>query len=49
MKWDGIDDIGLWVPRNSAQDNRPTAEWNFLISADPNVAAREAAQSLLAR
>lgn len=32
MDQDGIDDIGLWVPRNSAQDNRPIAEWYFLLS-----------------
>ncbi len=32
MNQDGIDDIGLWVPRNSAQSNRPIAEWYFLIS-----------------
>ena len=35
MDQDGIDDIGLWVPRNSAQDNRPIAEWYFLISDSP--------------
>ncbi|QDS99895.1 Ig-like domain-containing protein [Adhaeretor mobilis] len=33
MDQDGIDDIGLWVPRNSAQANRPIAEWYFLVSA----------------
>lgn len=35
MDQDGIDDIGLWVPGNTAQDNRPIAEWYFLISNDP--------------
>lgn len=24
--------IGLWDPGNTAQDNRPIAEWRFLIS-----------------
>jgi hypothetical protein len=32
MDQDGIDDIGLWVPRNSAGDNRIIAEWYFLVS-----------------
>lgn len=32
MDQDGIDDIGLWVPRNSAQPNRPLSEWYFLLS-----------------
>ena len=40
MDQDGIDDIGLWVPRNGAQDNRPIAEWYFLISDDPTGAQR---------
>ncbi|MEM8947110.1 MAG: Ig-like domain-containing protein, partial [Planctomycetota bacterium] len=35
MDQDGIDDIGLWVPRNSAQDNRTIAEWYFLVSGNP--------------
>ena len=43
---DGIDDIGLWVPRNSAQSNRPIAEWYFLVSGDPSIAARNAAAGM---
>jgi hypothetical protein len=29
---DGIDDIGLWVPRNSASLPREISEWYFLVS-----------------
>jgi hypothetical protein len=32
MDQDGIDDIGLWVPRNSANPPRIIAEWYFLVS-----------------
>lgn len=32
MDEDGIDDIGLWVPRNSGQTLRPESEWFFLLS-----------------
>jgi hypothetical protein len=32
MDQDGIDDIGLWVPRNSANPPRIVAEWYFLVS-----------------
>lgn len=35
MDQDGIDDIGLWVPRTSAQPPRPESEWYFLLSSDP--------------
>lgn len=31
---DGIDDIGLWVPRNSASLPQGIAEWYFLLSDD---------------
>lgn len=34
MDQDGIDDIGLWVPRNGAQPNEIIAEWYFLVSGD---------------
>ena len=34
MDQDGIDDIGLWVPRNGPQPERIIAEWYFLISGD---------------
>src|SRR5690606_27972399 len=34
MNQDGVDDIGLWVPRNSTQPDRPEAEWFFLVSHD---------------
>ncbi len=37
MNQDGIDDIGLWVPRNSIQDPQVRSEWFFLVS-DPGVA-----------
>lgn len=42
MDQDGIDDIGLWDPGNTAQDNREIAEWRFLISGDPTGVARVA-------
>jgi hypothetical protein len=32
MDGDGIDDIGLWIPRSGTDQN--TAEWRFLISND---------------
>ena len=32
MDQDGIDDIGLWVPRNSASVPREVSEWYFLMS-----------------
>lgn len=32
MDQDGIDDIGLWVPRDSTQDPQQRAEWFFLLS-----------------
>lgn len=35
MDRDGIDDIGLWVPRASAQNPTAAAEWYFLASNDP--------------
>jgi hypothetical protein len=34
MDQDGIDDIGLWVPRANAQNPEAAAEWFFLISND---------------
>ncbi len=34
MDQDGIDDIGLWVPRDSAQLPQGVAEWYFLLSND---------------
>ncbi len=37
MDQDGIDDIGLWVPRANAQNPEAAAEWYFLISGDPAV------------
>lgn len=40
MDQDGIDDIGLWVPRNSANPPRIINEWYFLVSNDPNGADR---------
>ena len=36
MDQDGIDDIGLWVPRNSANPPRIIGEWYFLVSDDPD-------------
>ncbi len=35
MDQDGIDDIGLWVPRNSASLPEGVAEWYFLVSGTP--------------
>jgi hypothetical protein len=35
MDQDGIDDIGLWVPRNSANPPRVIAEWYFRVSNAP--------------
>jgi subtilisin-like proprotein convertase family protein len=35
MDQDGIDDIGLWVPRNSATQPGALTEWYFLVSNDP--------------
>ena len=32
MDQDGIDDIGLWVPRTSANPPRVVAEWYFRVS-----------------
>ncbi len=40
MDQDGIDDIGLFVPRNSGQLPRPEAEWYFLVSNDPTLDER---------
>ncbi len=34
MDQDGIDDIGLWVPRDSASLPQGVAEWYFLLSGD---------------
>ena len=34
MDQDGIDDIGLWVPRDSASLPQGVAEWHFLLSDD---------------
>ncbi|MEX2171963.1 MAG: Ig-like domain-containing protein [Pirellulales bacterium] len=34
MDQDGIDDIGLWVPRNGPQPPQIIAEWYFLLSGD---------------
>jgi hypothetical protein len=34
MDQDGIDDIGLWVPRNGPNPPRIIAEWYFLVSGD---------------
>jgi hypothetical protein len=34
MDQDGIDDLGLWVPRNSATPPRDLSEWYFLLSND---------------
>jgi hypothetical protein len=42
MDQDGIDDIGLWVPRNSAATPALKSEWYFLISNDPTGALRVA-------
>ncbi len=48
MNADGIDDIGLWVPRNSTQDPQIRAEWFFLVSdpGAPNVGAGPLSQFL---
>jgi hypothetical protein len=35
MDQDGIDDIGLWVPRTSAHNPYAAAEWFFALSNDP--------------
>ncbi len=35
MDQDGIDDIGLWVPRDSATPPAPLSQWYFLVSNDP--------------
>ena len=35
MDQDGIDDIGLWVPRASATQPHALTEWYFLVSNDP--------------
>ena len=35
MDQDGIDDIGLWVPRTSATPPAPLSQWYFLVSNDP--------------
>lgn len=32
MDQDGVDDIGLWVPRDATQTPREAAEWYFLVS-----------------
>jgi subtilisin-like proprotein convertase family protein len=40
MDQDGIDDIGLWVPRNSANPPRVIAEWYFRVSNAPVLNAR---------
>ena len=40
MDQDGIDDIGLWVPRDSAQLPQGVAEWYFLLSNDFDQTAR---------
>jgi hypothetical protein len=37
MDQDGIDDIGLWVPRNSANPPRIVAEWYFRLSNTFNI------------
>lgn len=42
MDQDGIDDIGLWVPRNSASPPRIIAEWYFRVSNTFNPATRAA-------
>ena len=42
MDQDGIDDIGLWVPRNSSATGPRTAEWYFLLSNTFNAATRAA-------
>jgi hypothetical protein len=40
MDQDGIDDIGLWVPRDSANPPRIVAEWYFLVSGTFSAATR---------
>jgi hypothetical protein len=40
MDRDGIDDLGLWVPRANAQNPLAAAEWFFLISNDPAATRR---------
>jgi hypothetical protein len=40
MDQDGIDDVGLWVPRTSASLPQGVAEWYFLLSNDRNEATR---------
>jgi hypothetical protein len=42
MDQDGIDDIGLWVPRNSANPPRIIAEWYFRVSNTFDAAMRSA-------
>jgi hypothetical protein len=42
MDQDGIDDIGLWVPRTSANPPRVVAEWYFRVSNTFNTATRSA-------
>jgi subtilisin-like proprotein convertase family protein len=37
---DGIDDIGLWVPRTSATPPSALSQWYFLVSNDPTGALR---------
>ncbi|MGI9457172.1 MAG: dockerin type I domain-containing protein, partial [Aeoliella sp.] len=39
MDQDGIDDVGLWVPRDSAQNPAAAAEWFFLMSAGQDAIA----------
>lgn len=36
MDRDGVDDIGLWVPRANAQNPAAAAEWYFLVSHQVN-------------
>jgi hypothetical protein len=40
MDGDGIDDLGLWVPRANAQNPLAAAEWFFLVSNDPAATRR---------
>ncbi|MCA9241356.1 MAG: hypothetical protein KDA37_14195, partial [Planctomycetales bacterium] len=39
MDQDGIDDIGMWVPRNGATPSQIIAEWYFLVSGGAGPAA----------
>ena len=47
MDQDGIDDIGIWEPRNSASVPREVSEWYFLVSGTPTVPITAATNTTL--